>query len=341
MPKPQNRRVEVISGAASPYAVNIIETVTWLAGQPDYLDDLREAIIELALFNPDNRPRSAKAFEWLSAGMSYQGISDTVARNYMTAHGRPRWRAVAHGAKNGSCPLLQSYWHFHGCGYRKSGHTCAMPRLIDTCPLPSHAFRNGSLNQLAYSLFLFIRDIAGGDLVGWIDARLAEAEPGSNEDRLDRMSAAIIKPLAGVHGVSDKVLNMAFADLLLVSQAYKPHWGEVGASMIAIDTLVHNFLVRTGILARARASHAYGPQCYGPRGCAAILRSISQAIDARQFNSEFPKVFPRYIQHAIWAYCAAEGLNVCNGNTIKDGARCKNKACRIYGSCDRRRLKTA
>jgi hypothetical protein len=34
--------------------------------------------------------------------------------------------------------------------------------------------RNGRLNQTAYSLFLFIRDIADGDLVGWIDRQLAE-----------------------------------------------------------------------------------------------------------------------------------------------------------------------
>ena len=49
---------------------------------------------------------------------------------------------------------------------------------METCPLPLHEFRNGNLNQLAYSLFLFIRDVAGGDLVGWIDRRLAEAETG-------------------------------------------------------------------------------------------------------------------------------------------------------------------
>lgn len=198
-----HRQFRFASGEAWAYAVNMVETVAWLAGQPDYLDEVREAVKELDLFNATKRPLSAKIFEWLGAATSYQGISDTVARNYMAVHGRPRWRAIAHGAKYGSCPLLQSYWHFHGCGYRKSGHTCSMPHLIDSRPLPSHEFRNGNLNQLAYSLFLFIRDVADGDLVGWIDGRLAEAEPGSNEDRLERMSAAIIKPLAGVQGVSD------------------------------------------------------------------------------------------------------------------------------------------
>ena len=34
--------------------------------------------------------------------------------------------------------------------------------------------------------------------------------------------------------------------------------------MIAVDTLVHNFLHRTGILRRFRADHAYGLACYQP-----------------------------------------------------------------------------
>jgi hypothetical protein len=42
--------------------------------------------------------------------------------------------------------------------------------------LPKHPLRNGRLNQTAYSLFLFIRDIADGDLVAWIDRQLAEPD---------------------------------------------------------------------------------------------------------------------------------------------------------------------
>jgi hypothetical protein len=323
------------------YAVNMVETVTWLAGQPDYLDELRTTVKELRLFERTGRARSARVFEWLAAAMSYQGISDAVAGTYMADHGRPRWRTIAHGLKTATCPLLQSYWHFHGCHYRKAARSCAMPPLIDACPVPSHEFRNGNLNQLAYSLFLFIRDIAGGDLVGWIDSRLAEAELGSPEGRLERMAQAIIRPLAGVHGVSDKVLNMALADLLVVGNSHNPLWAEVGGSLIAIDSLVHNFLTRTGILRRARAEHVYGPQCYGPGGCAAVLSALSEAIDARQFNCEFPRHFPRYIQRAIWAYCAEEGLGICNGRTIQDAKRCRNRECRLFSACDRRTLRPA
>lgn len=322
----------------SAYAVSVVGTIAWLAGRADYLDELDDIAAVIDLFGTKGRSRSAKVFQWLATALSYQGISDAVARSYMDAHERPRWRSIARGVKSGTCPLLASYWHFHGCGYRKGVRTCTKPHLIDTCPLPRHEFRNGSLNQLAYSLFMFIRDVADGDIVAWIDTRLAEAETGPREGRLSRMGEALITPLLGVHGASHKVLNMALADLLMIGRVHNPLWGEVGASLIAIDTLVHNFLVRTGILKRTQADHLYGPQCYGPNGCAAILTALSAVIDARQFNSRFPRNFPRFIQHAIWTYCSGGGLNVCNGNRIKDDIRCQNRECRLFGVCDRIRL---
>jgi hypothetical protein len=52
--------------------------------------------------------------------------------------------------------------------------------------------------------------------------------------------------------------------------------------MIAIDTLVHAFLHRTGVLRRADAEHPYGPQCYAPNGCSGIIAAFAQTIDARQ-----------------------------------------------------------
>jgi hypothetical protein len=45
-----------------------------------------------------------------------------------------------------------------------------------------------------------------------------------------------------IYGVSNKVLAMALAELLLGGDAKRPAWVEAGTVMIAIDTLVHNFL---------------------------------------------------------------------------------------------------
>jgi len=100
--------------------------------------------------------------------------------------------------------------------------------------------------------------------------------------------------------VSDKVLTMTLSCILLAAPKRLHLWHEVGASMIAIDTLVHNFLIRTGILARFDAEHSYGAACYQAGGCADIIEVVAQRIDARQFNPDFPQPFPRFVQYAIW-----------------------------------------
>jgi hypothetical protein len=46
--------------------------------------------------------------------------------------------------------------------------------------------------------------------------------------------------------------------------------------MIVIDTMVHNFLHRIGILARLDASHPYGEACYKPGGCSDIIRTVAR-----------------------------------------------------------------
>ena len=235
--------------AALAHATRLILQVCHLAGTAAFIDeaglgpggkDLREAI---------RGRNTADLFDWLVAALSYQGISDQVASDFIDRHGLA-WR------------------------------------------------------------------------------------PGP--DRLTRMRAALLDPLREVYGVSDKVLMMALSGLLLAST--KPIWAEVGASMIAIDTLVHNFLHRTGILHRFDASHAYGVACYRPHSCADVIRSVAAQIDARQFNRTFPQIFPRFVQHAIWRYCAQNYFGICNGNRINDREPCQNGHCRLYWLCDSKSL---
>jgi hypothetical protein len=136
---------------------------------------------------------------------------------------------------------------------------------------------------------LFIRDIADGDLVGWIDRRFQDADDPTSPNRLARLREALIGPLREVYGVSDKVLTMTLSSILIAAPKRLHLWHEVGGSMIAIDTLVHNFLVRTGILKRFNAHHSYGSACYQPGGCADIVAAVGLRIDARQFNAGFPQ----------------------------------------------------
>ena len=282
---------------------------------------------------------TAALFDHLVAALSYQGISDEVAKNFMDRHGLASWQVIESALRSRpSCPKLRSYWLFYDCRYNKSRFTCAEPDHLADCPLPRSWLRNGRLNQTAYSLYLFVRDVASGDLVGWIDRRLGAADEPSGPDRLARMRAALVDPLREVYGVSDKVLTMALSQLLL--GAARSRWREVGGSMIAVDTLVHNFLQRTGILQRFEAEHSYGPACYGPRGCAEIIEIVAGEIDASRFDRRFPEIFPRFVQYAIWRYCSQQGHDICNGNQIDDRKPCENVQCLLYPGCDRITLNT-
>jgi hypothetical protein len=335
LPRPRGRP-RANNRAPLDHATRLILRVCRLVGQTSVLDDAR-GLDEVA--SAIRTRNTAVLFDWLVAALSYQGISDQVAADYMERHGLATWQAIESGLRRRpSCPKLESYWHFHDCRYNKSRYTCAEPDHLANCPLPNYWLRNGRLNQTAYSLHLFIRDIADGDLVGWIDRRLNTAARQTGPNRLARMRAALIDPLKEVYGVSDKVLTMALSQLFLGAPRHRRRWREVGGSMIAVDTLVHNFLHRTGILRRFRADHAYGLACYRPGGCAEIIETVAHQIDARQFDRRFPRTFPRFVQHAIWHYCSQQGLDICNGNQIDDRKCCDNKECSLYSICDRRTL---
>jgi len=329
-----NARAQAADQTALDHATRLIHRVCCLAGEPDLITEIRTD--NGAVRSAIKRHDTAALFDWLMAMLSYQGISDRVAHDYMEQHGRVTRHEIGRALANKpSCPKLQSYWHFYGCKYHKTSGTCAEPDHIGHCPLPTHTLRNGRLNQSAYSLHLFLRDIANNDLVSWIEAQLASAAAPADANRIGRMREALLEPLRHVHGISDKVLSMALSVLLLAAPKDMNLWAEVGASMIAIDTLVHNFLVRTGILRRFNADHAYGPSCYQPNGCADIVQAVANEIDASQFNPRFPAIFPRFVQHAIWRYCAENGLDVCNGNRIRDESRCDNVYCQVRAICDR------
>ncbi len=325
--------------SAIDHAVRVIYHVCCLAGSPNLIGRVRADLKAEGVRAAMRKRDTAAVFDWLVEALSYQGIADQIAYDYMEQHGYVTWADITQKlARDASCPKLKSYWQFYDCHYTKLRRTCAEPNHISRCPLPTHDLRNGRLNQTAYALYLFIRDTADGDLIGWIDERLQAANSPAGPDRLARMRDALIAPLREVYGVSDKVLTMALSSILLGAPNRMRLWHEVGASMIVIDTLVHNFLHRTGILHRFGADHAYGSACYRQSGCADVIQAVADRIDARAFNPAFPAVFPRFVQHAIWRYCGQSGLAVCNGNRIDDRKSCNNVYCQICSICDRTSL---
>src|SRR5450759_2842002 len=248
------------------HARSLVRQVCAIAGEVTCIDDLQVDAIATGLGAAVAAHDTAGIFDWLIRQLSYQGISDAVAEGYIDRHGNVTWAEIETSlATDPGCNKLQGYWAFTDCRYHKGFQTCAEPDQFSDCPLPRHPLRNGRLNQTAYSLVLFIRDIAGGDIVEWIDQQLADHAGSAN---LAAARAALVDPLRHVYGISDKVIAMALATLLMGAGATRPGWFAVGASFIVVDTLVHNFLHRTGILDRLEAGPrsrcdegSYGPRC--------------------------------------------------------------------------------
>lgn len=274
-------------------------------------------------------------FRILMDGFSYQGISDASARGFVSKHGNANWTQIEQALIDGGlvCPRLENFDAYHGCGFRKSTQICANPNAFRSCPVPRLPLRKGKLNETAFALFLLLRDRCAGDLVSFIDKILAIA--AEQPDRLIIAREALMSAFTSVAGVSRKLAAMMLAVLLCSAGPQRPFWIEVGLSMVAIDSLVHNFLHRTGILHAYGVQHLYGHNCVGQGGCEAIIRDLAERLSERSSFLAGPPISPRELQHAIWRFCAADELAICNGNRIRDTAACGLENCPLGSRCSR------
>ena len=205
-PSAANAKAVRNSSAALDHAVRVIHFACYLAGSRKLIAEIRNDVCGPTIRAAIARRDTPALFDWLIEALSYQGISDRVAHAYLERHGGVTWGDIEPRLNRPvSCPKLRSYWHFYDCRYQKSRAICAEPDHVSRCPVPTHNLRNGRLNQTAYALYLFIRDVVDGDLVGWIDAQLDQCADLIGPDRLAVMREAVIEPLRHVYGVSDKV----------------------------------------------------------------------------------------------------------------------------------------
>jgi len=313
----------------------IILSICEIAGSRSLIDDARVELASAGVIEAVKRRHNGTIFEWLMNAVSYQGVSDAAASGFIENHERVTSSSIDRQLKRKpSCPKLAGYHRFHGCLYRKWKNTCAEPLHKDSCPLPLLDLRNGRLNRTAYSLALFMRDICMGDFVGWIDFQLRPTALTGLVPS-DVFAGPVIGPMTHIEGIGPKVLSMSMATLLLGADPERAEWIEAGGRMIAVDSLVHNLMHRTGILQFMKARHEYGEGCYREGGCSKIIERVSATIDARKFSRAYPKDFPRFVQFALWKFCAQDELGICNGVKINDFARCNQKACPLYSGCKR------
>jgi len=261
--------------------------------------------------------KSIKLYQYLMEAFLLSGGGDQSNQGYYAKQThKPTFNRVKRAVKDGQCPKLAGFEAFEGCGYRKGTRKCNEPPFLRSCPLPAFDMKRGALNHMAFSLYFFLRDVAGGDFYAYVTEHFGQGQVSGGV--INELLDGFIEKVTTIANVGPKLAHMALSCLFLT--AY-PGWDyrRVGAHMIAVDTLVHNFLHRTGILDSYQLDHAYGPRCHTPNGCFGVIKDLANRIDCREFNPTLPASFPRFVQYHIWAYCGQTGENICNGNKCKPG----------------------
>src|ERR1700691_4106551 len=109
-------------GPAIDHATRLIVQVCHLAGPRSLVDDARAALKEAGVHAAIRSRNTAVLFDWLVEILSYQGIADQVAFDYMERHGQASWHVIESDLSHGpSSPKLKTYWAFHACRNKKTG----------------------------------------------------------------------------------------------------------------------------------------------------------------------------------------------------------------------------
>ena len=106
--------------------------------------------------------------------------------------------------------------------------------------------------------------------------------------------------------------------------------------MIAIDTLVHNFLHRTGILRRFNARARIRSGLLRPKRLCGHYLAYCKPHRCTRVQSEISEGSSRASCNTPSGDTAARsGLGICNGNEIDDRFRCGNEGCPLFNLCSR------
>ena len=281
-------------------------------------------------------------YGWLMEVFSFQGISDAIAADYLARHGNAEWQEIDRRLRRRRplCPKLSSFDAYRGCGFQKLKEQCNNPPPHRQLPGAAAPLAQGPA-QSARLLPLSVHPRPLRRRSGRFHRRPFR---GSGDKPLELIRSAwpgtgSSRSLAQIYGVGPKLASMALASLLIAAGRSKPGWLALGRSFVVVDSLVHNFLHRTGILAAYGHSHAYGQACYGKAGCSVVLYKLAEAIDLKSIEPRAPAYNPRLLQYVIWQFCAQTGLDICNGNHIDDRQACQRTDCPIGRRCPRVPLK--
>jgi hypothetical protein len=277
---------------------------------------------------------NAKLFKLLIRYFKYVGGSDYVADAvWDKMNPKPTYHRLKKELASAKCPKLRSFGDFHECGYSKTNKNCNESKFLRKCPLPRYGMKNGKLNQMVFSVYLFLRDQCKGDFPGFVQgivgAESLKQLKGMKEDELGSAIRNLVGEMDQIFNVGPKLANMTLSELLSVKKVKGWDYSQLFPHMVAVDTLVHEFLHRTGTLKLYGLEHKYGESvCHSQNGCVGVINNISRQIDCKRYSEEYPEYYPRMVQVCIWKFCT----DSCNKNNCKYDQL--DDLCEFYDWCE-------
>lgn len=265
--------------------------------------------------------KNARLFKTLIGAFKYVGGSDYVNQKiWQEMNPKPTYYRLKREIKTAKCSKLATFDQFNNCGYKKNT-SCNEPQFFKRCQLPKYNMRNGKLNQMVFSVYLFLRDSCEGDFIGFVKGRIGSPQQiaGIEEKELSKTAENLVIELDRIFNVGLKLSNMVMSGLFY-SRVGRWNYRRLHPHMVAVDTLVHAFLERTGTLKRFKKDHSYGEKrCHSKGGCIEVINEIARRIDCKRFNDEYPSYYPRMVQACIWKFCTDNCNKIkCKINKLDD-----------------------
>jgi hypothetical protein len=158
--------------------------------------------------------KSIMLYRYLMESFLLAGGGDQSNHGYYAKQRvKPTFNRVKQALKACQCPRLATFQTFKGCGYQKTTPRCNEPAFLSTCPLPTFDMKRGSLNHMAFALYFFLRDVAGGDFSRYVTEHFGtgQVSDGAINDRLQ----GFIKKVTTIANVGPKLAHMALSCLFL------------------------------------------------------------------------------------------------------------------------------
>ena len=247
----------------------------------------------------------------------------------MAQHGSPDFERLETLVPQAACEWSSGVSALQNCGFRKTANTCSNPTGLSECVVGKVPARNGLLARLAIGLTYWSLEKPHRTPWAWLESERVQFVGSPAE-----FAESLVTDFSRLFGVSNKVGSMLVSDILLGVGLKSSFYVEAGTSLLVIDRLVHNLLIRCGAVEAAGKAHAFGSGCYQHGGCRGLLLTAFDGVDASRINDAWPSAVPRIFQHALWRHCAGSEGNVCNGNQIRGDQRCAQR-CPAKGNCAR------